>query len=74
MTTLPDWDPCLSPVTRPALRGPDRVRVVQVMASMPAEGLTRSTRDARGTEPAAAVGALVPFRLRAASGGRRTAS
>ena len=33
MSVLPDWDPCLAPVRRRAVRGRDRVRVVQVMAT-----------------------------------------
>jgi len=33
MITQPEWDPCLSPLPRPALSGPERVRVVQVMAT-----------------------------------------
>ena len=33
MTSLPDWDPCLTPLPRPTLPPPDRIRVVQVMAT-----------------------------------------
>jgi len=33
MTTLPSWDPCFAPVSRPALSDRARVRVVQVMAT-----------------------------------------
>jgi len=33
MITQPEWDPCLEPLPRPALGGPDRIRVVEVMAT-----------------------------------------